>query len=961
MGTKKIQKIIASITLFSFVFSTILLPVNEVRAAGPYVPEGTDLSEYTNSNTSGGAGGNNTQNTDLNSTWYQDNGGNRTDPYSLNVTSISEVLPAIIGCTGIVNKVQNSLTSFLSPSTETPIFTPRYIRDADGNITDTDNAYTDPKTGITTITPMEGAGLPSSDSVPTADKSAQKTLDAIDVKEAAIKKEAEQARLRQECIDGIAYSLAKAQLAKMTQVTVNWINSGYSGDPLYIRDRESYFQSIADGQLLDLVGPLASIKNRYIYPFGQSVAKSLIGARKAPFETRAQSTLQGSLKDGATTEDFANDFSKGGWDGWFSLTQNDQNNPLGFGIMTSQELADRTAEKTESAAAELAEGKGFLSQKRCAEYEKKSTYQASDVGDVSGYAGNRTATQDNTPKCLRWETVTPGTIIAEQAATSLTSGIRQLELADSLNESLSAVFQALINQMVNQGLESLSSFSTKNTPQNSFGGPGSNKIYDSNGVDITGLGNSTGPNGTMLSVNKGRGWYNVNGTFDITKDLGDIRKVANGKSYVYKKGVISIQKDYIESIKLSMVTLPKIVPALGELDYCIPGPNPGWEGRVKTEINNVIEYLRGLYWNPVTGTVEGPEETEDSKLKQIAKLGLKVYIFTNPVAGMALNFGKGLVNTGKGIYGNVVHIFGGKTQAEKDAEAAAKSEEEAKQALIKAEKDFYEGRTKSIQKLKDDFFEYKKNVDELYGEGSLMRNADPNNPFYLPMAEAGLQATKYITTYDTNAKQAMRDYKDLINQSNANIYKLNVIKKEVDAIVLAARKRRALDPKGVPMIDPSCYDLNGTAVPNTNGVGGKVPQAGGTAQGPGSTTKKEPTPATGAVPEGNGATAVGPDVVPTFTLAVKEAKEFCEATITGTNKTTGTVTDTTWGVKIGGNPTVYSKKTFNLSNTFSTLSQSGSATVTLTVRGGDGIAKSVSKIVTIPKRTVTSLGTTCPQ
>ncbi len=95
--------------------------------------------------------------------------------------------------------------------------------------------------------------------------------------------------------------------------------------------------------------------------------------------------------------------------------------------------------------------------------------------------------------------------------------------------------------------------------------------------------------------------------------------------------------------------------------------------------------------------------------------------------------------------------------------------------------------------------------------------------------------------------------------------------------------------------------------------------------------------------------------------SVKEAQEVCEATITGTNKTTGTVTDTTWGVKIGASPTVYSKKTFNLSNTFSTMSQSGSATVTLTVKGADGVAKSISKIVTIPKRSVTSLGTTCPQ
>ncbi|MDQ5971198.1 MAG: hypothetical protein QG566_144 [Patescibacteria group bacterium] len=980
----KIQKIIASITLCSFVFTTILFPLNEIFAAGPYIPEGTDLSEYTKSTTTGedNTGGGQ----DLNSSWFKDSGGNRTNPYSLNITSISEVLPAVIGCTGIVNKVEKSLNSFLNPSEksapdktygdETPI-TPKdlEIELKKGNQYGQGGGWGD--------SPDEDSTFPATpeiNAVPIDSKIiAANTKEAAD-KAAAIEQKEKEAKLRQECIDGIAYSLAKAQLAKMTQTTVNWINSGFNGDPLYIRDRESYFQSIADGQLLNLVGPLASIENRYIYPFGRSVARSIINSQKSTYESRAQSTLDRSLRDGATTEDFANDFSKGGWDGWFSLTQNDQNNPLGFGIMTSQELADRTAEKTNTAIAELAEGKGFLSQKRCAEYEKDSTYKASDAGEVSGYAGNRTVDRDKTRRCIRYEVVTPGSIIAEQTATALTSNIRQLELADSLNESLNAVFSALVNQMIDQGLSSLSSFSSEalNKAKRDSGtnneGEGSNRIYDSSGNDITGQLGTTDANGNVLSVNKGRGWYSTGTTFDITKDLGDIVKVrrVNGKAekYIYKKGVITLQKDYTEAVKLSMVTLPKITPALGELDYCIPGPNPSWEGPVKDQINNVIEYLNNLYWNPVTGTVESPEDKDDSKFKQVAKLGVKVFLFTNPGIYLLANMFN-VEGQVKSIWQSTVNLFGGKTKAQKEAEAAAKSEEERIQALKDAEAAFYDGRTKSIQKIKDDFFEYKKHIDELYGEGSVMRNADPNNPFYLPMAEAGLQATKYITTYDTNSKQAIRDYKDLINQSNANIYKLNVIKKEVDAIVAAARKRRAaeINKNGIPMIDPSCYDMNGVEqaglAPIVGGTMGNTGGGGGVTQGPDPVGGKTTSDTSSSKPVGatpaDGTVSAGTDVIPNFDLTIKENKLSCEATITATNKSTGTTTDIAWGVKIGSNPAVYSKKTFNYVNTFSTKNQSGVANITLTVKNKNGVASSLSKTVSIPKRSFNSIGLPCLQ
>ncbi len=252
--------------------------------------------------------------------------------YELNINNITEAIPAVIGCTGIVNKVEKRLTSMLSPSSKSPS---NYVYG----------------TGASKPTEVDGQ-VPGQEffgdgyqNVPTTEASAGKI--ATNTKSADEK--LAQDKLREECINGIAFSLAKIHLNKITDITVNWINSGFEGDPLYVRDRESYFKSLAEGNLTSLVGPIADVNNKLIYPFGRDVARTIINAQKSTYESRARSTLQNSLREGATVEDFANDFGAGGWDGWFSMTQNDQNNPLGFSIMTSQELSDKITRDQENA------------------------------------------------------------------------------------------------------------------------------------------------------------------------------------------------------------------------------------------------------------------------------------------------------------------------------------------------------------------------------------------------------------------------------------------------------------------------------------------------------------------------------------------------------------------------------------------------------------------------------------
>src|SRR5258706_4113389 len=52
-----------------------------------------------------------------------------------------------------------------------------------------------------------------------------------------------------DCLNGIAYTLAKIVLAKLTASSLNWINSGFNGSPTFVQDPGSFFKSIADEEV----------------------------------------------------------------------------------------------------------------------------------------------------------------------------------------------------------------------------------------------------------------------------------------------------------------------------------------------------------------------------------------------------------------------------------------------------------------------------------------------------------------------------------------------------------------------------------------------------------------------------------------------------------------------------------------------------------------------------------------
>ncbi|MSU44924.1 hypothetical protein EXS45_01980 [Candidatus Nomurabacteria bacterium] len=301
--------------------------------------------------------------------------------------------------------------------------------------------------------------------------------------------------------------VAKTFLAKMTQATINWINSDFHGAPLFLENPESFFKDIAKSQIRNLVDMIGY--DTFRFPFGRETALNVISSYKRQLEDNAQYTLSKVINDPDLLVRYRNDFNYGGWNGFLINTQYPQNNYLGFNIIIQQNLASRLqgtlvapAQKIQNL---LQQGMGFLSPQECPtnpaynngvneflrpSFKSNAKYNftaptpvpynedASEEPSAAWLAQNAQIEQqqkaytakfdsDQVAEKAKWAqtnvcpgglvSTTPGSVAANQIMTAMSSSYRQSELAAALGNSLSAIFDALINHFLDKGLNALSS------------------------------------------------------------------------------------------------------------------------------------------------------------------------------------------------------------------------------------------------------------------------------------------------------------------------------------------------------------------------------------------------------------------------------------------------------------------------------------------------------------------------
>ncbi|HEU5114505.1 MAG TPA: hypothetical protein VFT82_01930 [Candidatus Paceibacterota bacterium] len=224
----------------------------------------------------------------------------------------------------------------------------------------------------------------------------------------------------------IAIKLAKAMLQNITSSIVNWINSGFHGNPSFVQNLNGLVSDTIDqgiGQFIsdDLGGNF--LCSSFSFQVKAAIAQSYL-----PYHQRAACSLSQITNN---VNNFANNNGGVGWDNWLQVTTEPQNNVYGATILAQNELSQQIANKLNVQNRVLDWGKGFRSWDVCT--------KSSDGSDPSKL-------DPTDKKCKGTETHTPGTVVETQLETSLGSGVRQLEVANDID----AIVGALTNQLMSK-------------------------------------------------------------------------------------------------------------------------------------------------------------------------------------------------------------------------------------------------------------------------------------------------------------------------------------------------------------------------------------------------------------------------------------------------------------------------------------------------------------------------------
>ncbi len=246
--------------------------------------------------------------------------------------------------------------------------------------------------------------------------------------------------------------VATKLLDKITQSTINWVNTGFKGAPLFVQNPGSFFMDVVHTELAGFIDEVAYDTTRF--PFGQDYAVGVINKAVGTFASNSEYTLSKLYANDPT--EYArqqNDFAAGGWNGLLMNTQLMQNNFIGYGLIADNEVNQRltgTYSAPQQIKDKLAQGTGFLSQVTCKSNPK---WDPAKLAQSPAPTDPAYAAYQFTYGCPEGpSTVTPGRAAADSIMTALGSKQRQGELSAQAGNALAAIFDAVINKVLDAGL-----------------------------------------------------------------------------------------------------------------------------------------------------------------------------------------------------------------------------------------------------------------------------------------------------------------------------------------------------------------------------------------------------------------------------------------------------------------------------------------------------------------------------
>jgi hypothetical protein len=234
--------------------------------------------------------------------------------------------------------------------------------------------------------------------------------------------------------------LAKIALQQITASVVNWINSGFKGQPSFVSNYQQFFNNVANlaaGQFIQGAG-LSFLCSPFKLQIKIAVAQSYANRG-------AQSCTLTSVINNINS--FMNgNFSQGGWQGLISYTTIPTNNPYGAYAYAQIGLSNAQANAVANAKSNISPT-GFLNMQQNTCTNTLST-------SVTAGQNSQAAQVSCPPGCCK--TTTPGSVIEASLNKTLGSGVDQLGLASDLDQIINALTTQLLTKALQGGLTNLS-------------------------------------------------------------------------------------------------------------------------------------------------------------------------------------------------------------------------------------------------------------------------------------------------------------------------------------------------------------------------------------------------------------------------------------------------------------------------------------------------------------------------
>jgi hypothetical protein len=242
--------------------------------------------------------------------------------------------------------------------------------------------------------------------------------------------------------------IGKVALQQITISVVNWINSGFNGQPSFINNFQQFFTNVADlaaGSFIQGSG-LAFLCSPFQLQIKIAIAQSYAnrGAQSC--------SLTGIINN---INNFMNgSFTQGGWPGLLQFTTVPTNNPYGafayaqVGLVTAQSNATNNARNSISP-------NGFLG------LQKQTCNGTTTIAPLTGQNGQAALASNVVPSGCKVVTTTPGKVIEDSLQSVNDISIKELGIGNSVDQIISALTTQMMTKILQNGLSTLSQGTTQ--------------------------------------------------------------------------------------------------------------------------------------------------------------------------------------------------------------------------------------------------------------------------------------------------------------------------------------------------------------------------------------------------------------------------------------------------------------------------------------------------------------------